>query len=822
MTGHIRGSAGSTGVGPAAACSPSLHAFARAWADAVAGTSQVTRTAAELTDLLYDLAGTLYEALCAVPFSAAAGRHVGRALVDAQLATPEALSRSIATLTQLPLPDCPPALPGLPEQPDLAERLAALQGAVAAGCMTALRERTQDEQESVQRAALSARIEAARALRTSEARFRTMFDEAALGIAIADPNGFVVEANRALAQMLGRPVESLRGRDLTVLLGLDPRESSGELDAVFASAGFNTLSSMSSMSSGDALFGPSAGFPGRPGLAGLAGLAGTPGAPGIPVPGPSVPPGFPAAPAPGSPVPPAAPFPPGEAAFPPGGAGAPGAAAGAGAPGRTGHSRVDRRLVRPDGVSLWVQLTLSVIRDERGEPLYRIAMLEDVTERHELHSRLLHQATHDPLTGLPNRSLLYGRLEKMFSEPRPGDRFGLCYLDLDAFKVVNDAAGHDVGDALLCEVAHRLTQRLAGPDRLVARMGGDEFVVLVEHTSGPQDAVEVARQAQDALSDPIEVAGQLMSITAGVGVIERPVEKAGPAEAVRAADITLYWAKAQGKGRLAVFDEERNARQVARYRLAGSMPEALRHGQFFVHYQPIVEFSERRAVCAEALVRWRHPELGVLGPGHFIGLAEDSGLIVELGRWVLEEACRQAVAWAHAAPDGHTPLVSVNLAARQCQDDRLPGQVERILAETGLPPDRLQLELTESAVMDDHGKPLRVLWELSSMGVRLSIDDFGTGYSNLSYLRSLPVNGLKLDRSFVHGLGAAGLATDPVELRIVAALVQLGRALGLTVTAEGVETELQARRLEELGCDLGQGYLFGPPSAPGPTGPVQL
>ncbi|OIV35832.1 hypothetical protein BIV57_19640 [Mangrovactinospora gilvigrisea] len=423
----------------------------------------------------------------------------------------------------------------------------------------------------------------------------------------------------------------------------------------------------------------------------------------------------------------------------------------------------------------------------------------------------------DPLTGLTDRAGFHERLAAVFRDAPPGARLGLCYLDLDGFKEVNDTAGHQVGDELLTRVARRLHDALAGPGRLVARLGGDEFVVLLERSSGPADAEWVARTALRAADCAFGKPGQEVRITASAGVVERPVAGTDAADAMRAADMTLYWAKAAGKGRFAVFDAQRDARQTARYRLGAQLPRALERGEFFVLYQPIVRLPDGFPVAAEALVRWRHPEHGVLAPGQFIHLAEDNGMIAELGRFVLEKACRQAEAWRRRDP-ARAPSVSVNLSPRQCADEGLAGEVDRVLRETGLPPERLQLELTESAVIEGHRSP-ESLRELSALGIRLALDDFGTGYSSLAYLRTLPVDALKLDRSFAEGLrGGEGL--DGVDARIVAALTQLARALTLTVTVEGVETAAQAYRLARLGCELGQGLLFGGPGPAGAAGPL--
>jgi len=474
--------------------------------------------------------------------------------------------------------------------------------------------------------------------------------------------------------------------------------------------------------------------------------------------------------------------------------------------------RVEKRFTRPDGARVWTEMIVSLVRDEQGLPLYHVAMIEDVTDRKLLQERLEHQATHDPLTGLPNRALFLERLEAVLRGRGADERVALCYMDLDGFKVINDSLGHHLGDDLLLAVGERLGDRVSGPGRLVARIGGDEFVILVEQSCSTTAAVEVAERALGSLSEPFRVGEHELSVSASVGVVERPVRGQTAAELIRDADVTLYWAKSAGKNQWAVFDAERNAAEVAQFQLSATMPAALEREEFYVDYQPLVSLDEFRVVGVEALVRWQHPDLGRLGPDKFIGLAEETGLIVALGRWVLRESCRQAKRWQ----DEHgelAPLVSVNLAVRQSRDPDLVGDVARILDETGLSPHRLQLEVTESAVMGTADQSLQALRELADMGVRIAIDDFGTGYSNLAYLRHLPVHDLKVAGSFMEGLREAE-HPDPVDARIVGGLVNLAHALDLTVTAEGVETHAQARRLADIGCETGQGYFFAKPCSP--------
>lgn len=429
----------------------------------------------------------------------------------------------------------------------------------------------------------------------------------------------------------------------------------------------------------------------------------------------------------------------------------------------------------------------------------------------ESEARFRYQATHDPLTDLPNRTLFTQRLSAALDRNGKRDRrIAVCFVDLDGFKVVNDTLGHQVGDQLLVSVAQRL--RKAVGEHLVARLGGDEFVILMEDTTCTDDALKIADAALAAIATPARVDGHSLSVSASIGIVERPVEGTTATELMRAADITLHWAKSSGKGRWALFDPERNEREMTRYALSAAIPTALERGEFYLDYQPLVSLRSGALIGVEALARWRHPELGLLYPDRFISLAEETGLIVRLGGWVLAEACAQARRWLDVNPQA--PYVSVNLAVRQVQDPGLVDDVTMLLRQTGLPPHQLQLEITESAIMSASDEPVHALRHLADLGVRVAIDDFGTGYSNLAYLRSLPVRELKVAGSFVSGLREPSDAASRTDERILAALVSLAHSLDLTVTAEGVETAHQADRLRAIGCEAGQGWHLGRPGPP--------
>ncbi|OIJ62834.1 putative bifunctional diguanylate cyclase/phosphodiesterase [Streptomyces mangrovisoli] len=495
---------------------------------------------------------------------------------------------------------------------------------------------------------------------------------------------------------------------------------------------------------------------------------------------------------------------------------------------RDGRNRLrcTRRLKHPDGHALWVQITVAPLPGGADGVLLS---LTDISSRRDLQARLRHLQMHDPVTRLPNRALFFERLTAAL-EPEAYElsgtgRIGLCYLDLDGFKAINDTLGHRVGDRLLAAVAERLTRcadesgftRAGTP--LVARLGGDEFALLVEDSTGTEQLAGLAELVLTALQEPFGIAGRRLSLSASIGVVERHAAGTTATGLMQAADTTLYWAKADGKARWTLFDPERNAHRMTRQALASTLRPAIAGGEFVLEYQPLVGMDDDRLHGVEALVRWNHPQFGMLTPNRFIALAEEDGSIVPLGRWILLTACRQARRWQLERPAEPPIFVSVNVAVRQVWDSDLVSDVARALAETGLAPHLLQIELTESAVMGSAGRPLRALQALSEMGVRIAIDDFGTGYSNLAYLSRLPVSVLKLDGSFVRGFqyedqGGGATAPNPADEVVVEAMIQLAHRLGLTVTAECVETSSQATRLRSIGCDTGQGWLYSRPVSP--------
>jgi diguanylate cyclase (GGDEF)-like protein len=378
----------------------------------------------------------------------------------------------------------------------------------------------------------------------------------------------------------------------------------------------------------------------------------------------------------------------------------------------------------------------------------------------------------------------------------------VLFLDLDGFKVVNDSLGHGTGDELLVAASRRLAACVRPSDTL-ARFGGDEFTVLLDRVGEPVDALSVAERLLAALRPPFTVDGREVFVTASIGIAVSIAEDSDPDELLRRSDIALYQAKAAGKARAMLFDPEMNARAKARLELETDLRHALERDELRVEYQPEVDLATGAVVGVEALLRWQHPRRGLLAPDEFIPLAEETGLILSVGEWVFREACRQARAWQAQAPEAPPLLLSVNLSAREFQCKELVEQVGVVLDETGLDPAGVRLEITESAMMHDIETTIGALRALKQLGVQLAIDDFGTGYSSLSYLRRFPVDCVKIDRSFIAALGQ-----DDGTAAIVSAITALARALGVDVTAEGIETAGQLAQLQALGCRRGQGYLF--------------
>jgi diguanylate cyclase (GGDEF)-like protein/PAS domain S-box-containing protein len=466
----------------------------------------------------------------------------------------------------------------------------------------------------------------------------------------------------------------------------------------------------------------------------------------------------------------------------------------------------DSRFLRRDGTSLDVAFTASPIESDEGTPIGAVLVFRDVRDQKEMEQQLTRHAFHDALTSLPNRRLFLDHLDHALRRAeRSSERHAVLFADVDRFKIVNDSLGHHAGDSMLVAITDRLKEAMR-PGDMLARMGGDEFAVLLEAVTSPEDAVEAAQRILDNLRVPLSLPdGHDVVASLSIGIALSAPGKTRD-DLLHDADVAMYRAKGvHGGDRYELFDvEAMGTRSAERLDLELALRQALERDQLEVYYQPLVRISDRTIVGAEALVRWNHPERGVLGPAQFISLAEDTGLILPLGRLVLEQACRQAKRWREVHDVSLS--IGVNLSARQFQQPGLAEEIEEIISLVGVDPAQLCLEITESLAMADVARTSEILTQLKALGVRVAIDDFGTGYSALGYLASFPIDVVKIDRSFVDGIDV-----DPVKSAIVSAVFNLSQALGCTTVVEGIETTAELEHLRSLGCTVAQGFLFARP-----------
>ena len=488
----------------------------------------------------------------------------------------------------------------------------------------------------------------------------------------------------------------------------------------------------------------------------------------------------------------------------------------AGGAGGDGTTRVmEFRMLRGDFTPVEVEGTFVDLTDDPGFDGFLVT-IRDVAERRIYEAELRRQAFRDPLTGLPNRAAFFDRVEAALERYlHAGDEIAVAYFDLDGFKLINDTLGHAVGDRVLAIVGERMSWTVRGED-LVARLGGDEFAVLLEGERSQDAVVDVVERIRASIDTPIAVAGRQVRVGASVGIANAgslelpsdPVTRAGMGiaqladELVRDADVAMYESKRLGKDRVALYEPMMRSARALRLDMETALRQAVDGDQFVVHYQPIVDLLDGRIVGVEALARWRRPDVGLVAPADFIGIAEETGLVRAMGAQLLAMACGAADAWA-AYP---ALELAVNLSPRQIQDPLIVGVVERALLSTGFDPSRLVFEITESLLVDDAPTVLERLGHLRSMGIRLAIDDFGTGYSSLSYLEKLPVEILKIDRSFI-----VDLTTSPRRVALLRAIVAMAQSLGLTTVAEGIETPAQLQLVRSLGCDRVQGFYLAQP-----------
>jgi diguanylate cyclase (GGDEF)-like protein/PAS domain S-box-containing protein len=470
--------------------------------------------------------------------------------------------------------------------------------------------------------------------------------------------------------------------------------------------------------------------------------------------------------------------------------------------GITPYFESEYRIRHRNGTYLWVLSRGLAVRTANGNP-YRMAGSQTDLSRHRV--------LYDRLTGLSNRTLFSDHLERTLKRTKrqPDYLVAVIFLDCDRFKIINDSLGHLVGDQLLIQVAKRLLKCLR-PGDVVARLGGDEFAILLENIKNINDATRVAQRINEELLEPFSLMGHLVYISASIGIALNSQNCQQPEDLLRNADTAMYRAKALGKARYEVFDTTMHAQAQARLQLETALRQALEGGEFHLNYQPIISLTTNKGIGFEALVRWRHPEGDIISPADFIPVAEETGLIIPLGQWILQEACRQMKAWQEQFPACRSLTMSVNLSRKQLSHPDLAGQIERILKGTGLQASCLKLEVTETGLMNEHEETAAmILSEIKELGVQLSLDDFGTGYSSLSCIHSFPIDTLKLDRAFANNMHISSK-----NMNIVRAIVTLARSLGIKVTAEGVETAEQLTQLQILKCDYAQGYFFSRPLAP--------
>lgn len=463
----------------------------------------------------------------------------------------------------------------------------------------------------------------------------------------------------------------------------------------------------------------------------------------------------------------------------------------------------DLEIHRPDRMiplALWA----TPILDKQGTVQYAIAAFQDISDRKQAEHQLIYNALHDALTDLPNRALLMQRLELAIQRQRmnPDYNFAVLFLDLDRFKVINDSLGHLIGDELLISVAQTL-QQILRPVDLAARLGGDEFVILLDDVAQMSAVVDVAERILVALRSPLAMESRDMVLSASIGIVIGSPQYIEASDLLRDADIAMYRAKAQGKSRYVIFDAAMHAQMLKQMQLENDLRKALERHEFVLHYQPIVKVATGHVVGFEALVHWNHPTQGFTGPAAFIPLLEETGLIVPLDTWVMAEACRQLASWQQELPQWSALRMSVNLSAQDLYNPLLLESLDAILAETQIPSRCLTLEITESMLIADIATTIEVLTQIQARGVHISIDDFGTGYSSLNYLHRLPVDALKIDRSFV-----LQMQEDSKNRQIAATIIALSHQLGLEAIAEGIETLQQLAQIQSMGCEMGQGYLF--------------
>lgn len=475
--------------------------------------------------------------------------------------------------------------------------------------------------------------------------------------------------------------------------------------------------------------------------------------------------------------------------------------------GKTEHFENEHRILHILGDYRWVLIRGLATRDENGNALRIAGSMTDITERKTFEEKLAHDALHDSLTGLPNRKRLMSRLTRSLERLRraPDSPFAVYFVDLDRFKIINDTLGHQAGDDMLLKITERLELSVR-PSDMVARLGGDEFVIVIDEVNTEEQLISIADRILKQMSAPMTIAGQEVYTGASIGIVLGAPDYQRADDLLRDADLAMYRAKAKGKGRYEIYDATIHSGTLSLLQLEIDLRRAIENNEFVLNYQPVFSMNSEKVVGFEALIRWNHPIRGVVPPSDFIPIAEETGLILPIGRWVLREACRQLHRWQEQSPESASLVMNVNLSSRELDQKDLIPQIKKVLKETKLDPNCLKLEITESVIMKNAEEAVKTVKKLREMGVRVSIDDFGTGYSSLSYLHRFPIDTLKVDRSFINRIGAQGEHSE-----IIQTIIKLAANLGMDVVAEGVESEEQLNFLKDMNCEFGQGYYYSKP-----------
>ncbi|HEY4018448.1 MAG TPA: EAL domain-containing protein [Pseudonocardiaceae bacterium] len=690
---------------------PGLAAFAQRWTVEVIRTSHIGLQARDVVEFLLGLSDELAELLTATRFTAAPARSIGARLVGENVTGADALDHTIRVIGK----ELPEAL-GLGADPAVHARLTELIGALSGGYVEALRDRLFDEQEMIKRAVFRARDISERERKTSEARFRAVFNSSAVGIAIIDFSGQLQLVNPVLGEILGYPPEDMLRHNISELLA--------EKETARVIAAFEAITKgEQNRFVGNVLF--------------------------------------------------------------------------------TGQDDEPR----------WTLLSLSLVREGSGGPDYAVAVVEDISDLVLLRENQLAHALTDKLTGLPNHTQFMSRLESTLANAQPGERAAVCYVDLDGFKIVNDGVGRATGDEVLRRVGGILQTVFADQDAVVARLGGDGFGVLVTGTKRSLEVSQLITEALDELSEPVYYdpsAG--IAVSASVGIVEREIEGVDAEDLLRAAELTVHRAKAAGKAQWVLFDREAHDADWASFQLGAAIPGALENGEFVVTYQPVVRLPGRSLAGLRAVMHWEHPRLGALQLPEFLAMAEETGFIVPLGRWMFEEVCRQIAAWEERF-GAAVPTVAVGVTNRFAREEDLVKIVKDVVAKTGVSPGKVRVGIPSSVAVDEHGEPLENLEALAAIDIKTLVEGFGTSNTGLVDLRTLAVSGVAIAPSVIRAYAETDELDSPFG-QILGQIVRLSRQRELRIIADGVDTVEVADRLAAIGIQLAAGAAFGGPVPP--------